>query len=181
VPPVPVAVVQTPFEQVPLQTWLQPPQLAALVIVSTQAFEQSICPATEQPQLPALQTAPAGQALQPPQWSASPPVVGTQAPSEHCVSPAPQLVWQLLAVHTWPAAHIVEQPPQCAALGDTQLPLHASRPELQRHWPAWQVCPAAQAFPQAPQFCWSVATVLHSPEHVCCPAVQFGDWLSILP
>jgi hypothetical protein len=58
---------QTPLTQVPLQGRLQPPQFAVLVIVSTHAFEQSICPAIEQPQTPALQTAPAGQALQPPQ------------------------------------------------------------------------------------------------------------------
>ena len=62
------------------------------MFVSTHALPHSICPATEQPQTPALQAAPAGQALQPPQWSASPPVVATQAPSEHCVSPVPQLV-----------------------------------------------------------------------------------------
>jgi hypothetical protein len=66
-PPTPVVVVQTPLVQVPLQGRLQPPQFALLVIVSTQAFEQSIWPAIEQPQTPALQVAPAGQALQPPQ------------------------------------------------------------------------------------------------------------------
>ena len=91
-PPVPDVVVQTPFAQVPLHGRLQPPQLAALVIVSTHALPHSIWPATEQLQAPALQTAPAGQALQPPQLRALPPVGDTQAPSEHCVSPAPQLV-----------------------------------------------------------------------------------------
>ena len=128
-------------------------QRCLLVIVSTQAFEQSICPAIEQPHTPALQTAPAGQALQPPQWSASPPVVETHEPSEHIVSPAAQPVWQLLALQTCPDAHAIEQPPQWVALDDTQLPPQARSPELQRHWPFWQVWPAAHALPQAPQFC----------------------------
>jgi hypothetical protein len=58
---------QLPFVHVPLQAWLHPPQWALLVITSTHAFEQSICPADEQPQTPALQTAPSGHALHPPQ------------------------------------------------------------------------------------------------------------------
>jgi hypothetical protein len=104
--------------------------LAALVIVSTQALPHSIWPATAQAQTPALHAAPAGQALQPPQWRASPPVVGTQAPSEHCVSPVPQLVWQEFWLQTWPEAHVVPQPPQWVAVDETHIPLHASRPEL---------------------------------------------------
>ena len=91
-PPVPVVVVQTPLVQVPAHGRSQPPQLPALVIVSTHVLPHIIWPATEQVQTPALHAAPAGQALQPPQWRASPPAVATQAPSEHWVSPAPQLV-----------------------------------------------------------------------------------------
>jgi hypothetical protein len=91
-PPIPDVVAQTPLVQVPLHGRSQPPQLVALVFVSTQALPHIIWPATAQVQTPALQVPPAGQALQPPQWRASPPAVGTQAPSEHCVSPAPQLV-----------------------------------------------------------------------------------------
>jgi len=52
-----------PLTHMPLQARLQPPQWAVLVIVSTQAFAHSICPAVEQPQTPPLQTEPAGHAL----------------------------------------------------------------------------------------------------------------------
>jgi hypothetical protein len=58
---------QLPFTHIPLQAWLHPPQWTLLFITSTQAFEQSIWPAAEQPQTPALQTAPSGHGLQPPQ------------------------------------------------------------------------------------------------------------------
>src|SRR5437763_11729828 len=66
---------QAPLTHMPLQAWLQPPQWAALVIVSTHAFEHSICPAAEHPQTPPLQTDPAGHALpHEPQLSALPRV-----------------------------------------------------------------------------------------------------------
>jgi hypothetical protein len=72
-----------PFTHWPLQAWLQPPQCAALVIVSTHAFEQSICPDVEQPHTPPLQTEPAGHALpHAPQLSAL-FIVFTHAPPEH--------------------------------------------------------------------------------------------------
>src|ERR1044072_7905835 len=72
-----------PLTHVPLQAWLQPPQLAALVILPTHALEQSIWPAAEQPHAPPLQTDPAGHALpQPPQLRAL-FIVSTQAPPEH--------------------------------------------------------------------------------------------------
>lgn len=127
---------QTPFEHVPEQGLLQPPQFALLVIVSTHALPQSICPAAAQPHVPPLQTEPAGQAMpQPPQLSAL-FVVSTHAPAEHWVSPEPQLDVQAFALQTWPDPHLLLQLPQLFASAGMQLPLHESRPALQRHWPA---------------------------------------------
>jgi hypothetical protein len=62
-------------------------------------------------------------------------VTSMHAPFEHCVSPAPQLVWHELPLQTCPAAQVEEQPPQWVASGGTQLPPQASRPALQRHCP----------------------------------------------
>jgi hypothetical protein len=144
---------QLPFTHMPLQAWLHPPQWTLLFITSTQAFEQSIWPAAEQPQTPALQTAPSGHGPQPPQWSAFPPFAGAQYPSEHWVSFVPQLVWQVLLLQTCPPAQAFVQPPQWVASEGTQLPPHESSPALHRHCPAWQLRPVPQALPQAPQFC----------------------------
>ena len=71
----------------------------------------------------------------------------------HAVSPAPQLAWQELLLHTCAPAHVVVQLPQWLASEATQAPLQASRPAVHWHWPAWQVWPVPQALPQAPQFC----------------------------
>jgi hypothetical protein len=87
----PGMVTHAPLTHMPLQARLQPPQWAVLVIVSTQAFEHSICPAVEQPHAPPLQTDPAGHALpHAPQLSAL-LIVSTHAPLVHWVSPPPQL------------------------------------------------------------------------------------------
>jgi hypothetical protein len=40
-----------------------------------------------------------------------------------------------LALQTCPDAHAIEQPPQWVAFDETHVPLQASSPELQRHWP----------------------------------------------
>jgi hypothetical protein len=128
----PGVVTHAPFMHVPAHARPQPPQFALLVIVSTQAFPHSICPAAEQPHVPPLQTEPAGQAMpQPPQLSAL-FVVSTHAPPEHWVSPPPQLDLQEPALHTWPEPHLVLQPPQLFASAGMHAPLHASRPAL--HW-----------------------------------------------
>jgi hypothetical protein len=149
----PGVLVQTPLLQPALQGWLQPPQFWTSDVTSMQAFPQSIWPEPEQPQAPALQTDPAGQALpHAPQFSAL-FVTSTQAPFEHCISPLAHTDWQELPLQTCPPLHMVEQPPQWVALGATQVPPQPSRPALQRHWPAWQASPAPQALPHAPQFC----------------------------
>jgi hypothetical protein len=120
----------SPFTHVPLQAWLQPPQCALLVIVSTHAFEHSICPAAEQPHTPPLQTEPAGHALpHVPQLSAL-LIVSTQAPPEHWVSPPPQLDWHELLLQTCPEAHLLLQLPQLLASAGMQAPLHPSRPAV---------------------------------------------------
>jgi len=100
-----------------------------------------------------LQTDPEGHAMpQPPQWYAL-FVVSTQA-LPHLVSAAPQLLWQLLPpLQTCPEAHMVPQPPQLLASAGTQVSPHAMRPALHWHLLAWQLWPAPQALPQAPQFC----------------------------
>jgi hypothetical protein len=75
---------QTPPVQVPLQGWLQPPQCCRLVVTSTHiAGEPHIIWFCPQAQAPPLQVAPAGQGVQPPQWSAVPAVGETHAPSVH--------------------------------------------------------------------------------------------------
>jgi hypothetical protein len=82
-------------------------------------------------------------------------------------------------LHTSIPEHTVVQFPQCAAFEGTQLPPQASRPALHAHWPDWQTWPAAQAFPQVPQFCGSAATVWQAPPHSIWPAAH--DWPSTLP
>jgi hypothetical protein len=79
---------------------------------------------------------------------ASPPLGGTQAPSEHCVCPVGQLDMQVPLLHTSVPEHIVAQEPQCMAFEGTQAPLHASKPALQTHWPAWQTWPAPHGVAQ---------------------------------
>jgi hypothetical protein len=80
---------QTPLVQVPVQGWLHPPQCRALVVMSTHAAgDPQIIWFPPQLQTPALQVAPAGQGVHPPQCSAVPPVGSTHAPSVHCICPA---------------------------------------------------------------------------------------------
>src|SRR5262249_5207860 len=96
----PGMVMHWPLTHVPLHAWLQPPQWSVSLATSTHAPPHNIWPAAEQPQLPPLQTEPAGHALpQSPQWSALFSVF-TQAPVPHMVSPPPQLDWQVLLLHT---------------------------------------------------------------------------------
>jgi hypothetical protein len=64
-PPVPPT--HTPFVHAPLQARPQPPQFVALELTSTHADPQSIWFAPLQVQAPALQVAPAGQGVHPPQ------------------------------------------------------------------------------------------------------------------
>ena len=134
----PGMLVHTPLLQLPLQGWLQPPQFWRSDVTSMQALPQSICPEPEQPQAPALQTDPPGQALpHAPQFSAL-FVTSTQAPFGHRVSPPAHTDWQELPLQTWPPLQLVEQPPQWVASGATQVPAQSRRPALHRQWPAWQ-------------------------------------------
>jgi hypothetical protein len=144
VPALPVVMtpMQTPFVQVwPLaQAWPQPPQFAMLVLTSTQADPHSVCPATEQPHVPALHAAPAGQVmLQPPQLNGSFPFVVAQVPLEHAVAPVPQLVAQAPLLQTCPVGQVVVQLPQWLLSGEMHEPLQFSRPP--RHWqdPPWHI------------------------------------------
>jgi hypothetical protein len=60
-------VTHVPFVHVPVQVRPQPPQLALLLLVSTQELPHRVWPPL-QPQVPLLHAvAPVGQALQPPQ------------------------------------------------------------------------------------------------------------------
>jgi hypothetical protein len=162
----------TPLVQLPLQGWLHPPQCCVLVVTSTHIIgEPQIIWFGPQVQAPALQVEPAGQGVQPPQCSAVPPVGDTQAPSVHWISPAgqdPQLPFE----HPWSAPQTTPQLPQCAAFEATHWPPQARRPPEQAHCPLLHICPIAQAVPQAPQFCTSVATFVHDPEHIIWPPLQ---------
>jgi hypothetical protein len=125
-------------------------------------------------QTPALHVDPVGQGSHPPQWVASPPLGGIQAPSAHCISPVGQLPWQMPLLHTSAPVQTVVQEPQCDAFEATQAPPHDSRPAPQTHWLAWQTMPTPHAFPQAPQFCESLATFAHCVPHIFCPAAHVG-------
>jgi hypothetical protein len=125
-------------------------------------------------QTPALQVAPGGHGLQPPQWVVSPPLGGTQAPSAHCVSPVGQLDEQAPLLHTSVSPQTVVHEPQCDAFEGRQLPLHRSRPALQAHCPAWQAWPVGQMLPHAPQFIESVARVAQLVPHFIWPAVHIA-------
>jgi hypothetical protein len=133
-----------------------------LVFVSMQPEPHSIWPATEHPQIPALQAAPTGQVVpQPPQLSGSFPFVTTHAPFEQVVVPAAQLELQAPALQTCPAWQAAVQLLQWLLSGVRQTPLHASSPAA--HWqdPLWQVWPAAHTLPHAPQFWGSDAAFTH--------------------
>jgi hypothetical protein len=108
----------------------------AFEVVFTHELPQSISFAPEQPQTPLLQElAPAGQALQPPQWAMVPsPLDGMHAPPEHMICPPGQLAMHWLLLHTWPVGHGL-QPPQCCASEATQALLHRNRPAAQLHIP----------------------------------------------
>jgi hypothetical protein len=124
-----------------------------------------------QVQVPPLQVAPAGQGVQPPQWSAVPPVGDTHAPSVHCISPArhdPQVPFE----QPWSAPQTMSQVPQWLAFDATHCPPHGRSPPVQTHCPALHICPSAQTVPQAPQFCMSVATFVQAPAHIICPPLQ---------
>jgi hypothetical protein len=114
------------------QAWLQLPQFAVLVFVSTQLVPQSICPAPEQAHVPALQTAPAGQAFpQAPQLKTSLPFSTTQVRVlGQSVVLAGQLPVQLVPSQTWLSGQTMVQVPQCMASDSTQA-------LLQERSPAW--------------------------------------------
>jgi len=122
-----------------------------------------------------LQTAPVAQVVpQAPQLSGSFPLVFTHEPFGHIVVPPLQLVAQLPPLQTWPDGQALPQPPQLALSCVMQLPLQLSRPAW--HWqdPLWQVCPAVQALPHAPQFCGSDAAFTHCEPQAVCPEPQVG-------
>ena len=71
-------------------------------------------------------------------------------------------------LHTWPAAQLVEQPPQCAGSlpVSTQRLLQRVAPAGHEHCPLLQSEPPAQDFPHPPQFLRLVAASTHAPPHV---------------
>jgi hypothetical protein len=108
-----------------------------LLLVSTQEVPQSICPATEQPQVPLTHAvAPVGQALQPPQcWVVPSPPFATQVlPHISGVEPVHDEE-QVVPLHTWPFGQAFVQLPQWVASEGTQLPLQSSRPLLHTQLP----------------------------------------------
>jgi hypothetical protein len=174
VPPVPVVVVHTPFVHVPLHAWLQPPQLAWLVSVSTHELPHSIWPAVAQPHVPLTHAvAPLAQALQPPQWAVvlSPPFATQVLPHMSGLSLG-QLDAQVEPLHTCPDGQTLVQLPQWVASLETHWPLQLRRPEPQPQVPFAQTWPVPHAWPQAPQFWLSVATVLHWPLQSIWPVLQ---------
>jgi hypothetical protein len=122
---------QTPLVQVwpAAHAWPQLPQFAVLMLRSTQPEPHSICPATEQPHAPALQTAPTGHVSpQPPQLSGSFPFVIAQDPLGHIVVPESHIVAHVPALQTSPSLQTVVQSPQWLLSDDTHAPLQESSP-----------------------------------------------------
>jgi hypothetical protein len=88
-----------------------------------------------------------------------------------------QNVWQLPALQDVPKGHKWPHCPQLASFDvtSTHVPEQLMRPPPQPvdvQKPALQVCPARQAFPQAPQLFTSVEVFVHDPAHRVCPAPQ---------
>jgi hypothetical protein len=105
-PPVPV-VVQTPFAQVPLQARPQPPQLARLVLVSTQVPLHCIWPATGQVHWPPLHVVPPAHLLpHEPQLFMSVLTVA-QTPPEHCIVPEGHIIEHVPLAQTCVPVHLV--------------------------------------------------------------------------
>lgn len=118
-----------------VQAWPQLPQLALLLVGSTQAPLQACWPTTEQVQVPPVHVVPAEQAVpQAPQLRLS-VIVLAQVPPEQAVVPLAQLDEQVLLLHTCVLLQVVPQVPQFALLDDTQLPLQFKRPVPQVHVP----------------------------------------------
>jgi hypothetical protein len=111
-----------------------------------------------------LQTAPAGQTVpQLPQLLESVAVFVQADPHWVCPELQLELHWLLLQTgaddgQTFP------QLPQLLASEVTHDDPH-SIPDEQAHFPAWQLCPAWQTVPQAPQFWGSVWTLAQVPPH----------------
>jgi len=102
--------------------------LAVLVAVTTHPDAHSIWPAPEQPHWPALQAAPAGQAIpQAPQLRGSFPLVTMQVWSGHSVSLGMQPEAQAPPLQTCPSGQAVWQFPQCMTSDETQVPLQLNR------------------------------------------------------
>jgi hypothetical protein len=120
------------FEQtcVASQTLLQPPQLAALVVTSTQFAPHTIWPAVGQPQEPLVHAWPAGHWWpQEPQFRASFPLTFTHAP-EQFISPDEHVEAHDRWLQTWPPEQALVQVPQWAGseASETHAVPHAVRP-----------------------------------------------------
>jgi hypothetical protein len=99
----------------------------------------------------------------------------TQAP-EQLVSPDWQLTWQVLPLHTWPAAQTWPQKPQLlkSVVRSRQELLQFVRVPGQT-WvqvPATQLWPAGHTVPQALQLLASVWRLMQMPLQAVCPLGQ---------
>ena len=95
-------------------------------------------------------------------------MVTTQDPLGHWVVPGAHIEPHTPALQTSPGWQGMLQPAQFRASDEMQVLLQLSNPGW--HWqdPLWQVCPAAQALPQPPQFCGSEAVFTQAvPQEVC--------------
>ena len=82
---------------------------------------------------------------QPPQLSASFPLIVTQDPPGHWVVSGGQLPLHVPALQTSLAWQDVVQLPQWVASDETHAPLQLSSPGWHWHDPLWQVCPLPHA------------------------------------
>jgi len=184
--PVPQSELQTPVLQVAGAVQARPhmPQLAVLVLVSTQAVPQSVWPVGQR-QAPAWQVCAAGQAVPQRPQLASSVIVSTQA-APQAVRPVGQRhapIWQV-----WPPEHAVPQAPQLAlslwTSRHTVMPptMHSRRgaTQVDRHAPPMQAWPAGHTVPQAPQLALSVIVLAQEATPMAVqrvwPAGQAGGW-----
>ncbi len=146
----------------------QAPQLAGLLLVSTQEPPQLVRPAWQlTAQVPAEQTWPAAHAVpQAPQFPSS-AWVSRQVPPQ-LVRPAWQERPQVPPAQTWPAGQAVPQAPQLASSAwvSRQVPPQLASPawQVRPQVPPEQTWPASHAVPQAPQLARSVPVSRQEPE-----------------
>jgi hypothetical protein len=101
----------------------------------------------------------------------------TQAPLRHWNWPAPHVPLHVPLEQTWPAEHVLPQPPQLR--GSLSVSVHTPLQFVgvcplhdDPHLLCWQTSLGLHAMPQPPQFCGSTTRDTHRPPQATCSAGQ---------